>query len=64
MSKYFIDCDDEGHAYIIPLDRRKEWFDWLVTQENGLPEFCDPINGPTNIIVFGEYGRYNKYSSK
>ena len=51
MSKYFIDCDDDGHAYIIPLDRRKEWFDWLVTQENSLPEFCDPIDGPTNIIV-------------
>ncbi len=47
MKKYFLDTDNNGRHYIIPVDKRKEWREWKAGPgrdgENGLDEFLEML---------------------
>lgn len=55
---YCIVSDDDGHDYVIPKDRRKDWESWVEDPESAyreLPEWADPIGGSPSLVVFPSY---------
>ena len=55
--EYFFDTDDEGHWYIIPLDKREEWNAWFDSQDykDGIePDFVQSIGCHPKYWVFKE----------
>jgi hypothetical protein len=48
--KYFMDCDNSGHNYIVEASRRDEWEAWLGLDEDdeaswNVPDFARSIDG-------------------
>ena len=55
--RYFLDSDDDGHWYLVPCDRRAEWFEWHEIPSDDepswdVPEFAYRLNGSPNEVAF------------
>ena len=62
---YCIVDDDDGHHYVIPVDKEEEWSDWVESatnywnemkydeEEPELPEWADSIGGCPSLVKFG-----------
>ena len=39
--------DDDGHRYIIPVDKTDDWYEWLggVEDDPEPPEWATPVDG-------------------
>ena len=58
MTEYVIVSDDDGHYYVIPADKIKEWNHWLESQDyqDGIaPIWCEEIGGAINLVKFKNY---------
>ncbi|MCK5610163.1 hypothetical protein KAR91_50280 [Candidatus Pacearchaeota archaeon] len=58
--EFFIDCDDDGHWYIVPEQHREQWDEWHnlnSDDENSweVPSFAIQIGGPIDQVIFKEY---------
>lgn len=42
VERYTIVGDDSGHQFCIPLNRRKEWFEWLEAPEGSVRDDAPP----------------------
>ena len=53
-SCYFLDYDDDGYWYIIPVDFRDRWIDWLDMgcPDSPPPFFADRLKGHPNQVEF------------
>jgi len=55
---YHLTTDDDGHFYVIPLDKQDEWVAWNES-ENAIfgdpPDWADPVGGSPGLVVFPEY---------
>lgn len=52
MKEYFFDTDEDGHWYIIPLERFEEWNEWFDSDayRDGItPDFVQRIDHPRNF---------------
>ena len=48
--KYFIDCDQDCHNYLIPVEKRKDWEEWSRFDfDDNVPEYAIPIDGISRI---------------
>jgi hypothetical protein len=61
MSEYFfLTTDDSGHWYVVPLDKTKEWQDW-VDMDGNIPESWDAptwayeVGGCPSKIIFKDW---------
>lgn len=57
MTKYFLDNDDDGHWYLIPVSRSEDWQRWVDNDYNWEDDFCSEasnwmIGGHPNKIEF------------
>ena len=55
---YILANDDDGHHYVIPKAREKEWWDWLSTEESTygqLPEWAEQVGGSPTLVEFDTY---------
>lgn len=57
---YCIVRDDDGHDYIIPSDKRQEWYDWLdeaytSNDFSDQPEWTEPLGCSIDMVVFDDY---------
>ena len=51
--KYYIDSDEDGHHYILPMDKRKEWQGFVEDPEAwNPPAWAIPINGNPSMVTF------------
>lgn len=55
--RYFLDADNDGNWYLIPVERRKEWDAWteLDSDDEGIwdvPTFAEKRNRPVNFLEF------------
>lgn len=47
--KYFIDRDESGDWFLIPVDKQDEWEAWLESDED-IPEFAEYIDNPSDVV--------------
>lgn len=55
--RFFLDSDDSGHWYVVPLDKQEEWSVWRNIPEDderswNAPEWAERVNGSPNRISF------------
>ena len=55
--RFFLSQDNDSHWYIIPVDKRVEWNDWLELDEDDepswmVPEFAKAVGGNPSLITF------------
>lgn len=56
--KYTIVSDDDGHRYVIPVDKKSEWDKFMSSEDydNGeIPEYADHIPGCLSLLKFDSY---------
>lgn len=51
LSGFFLDGDDDGHWYVIPVTMRKQWQTW-INRAAGDPEpsWALPVDDPSKVI--------------
>lgn len=56
---YFLDNDNDGHWYIIPVRMRDEWITWLESVDDDdtleMPEGIVQLGGHPNLVEFHDY---------
>lgn len=53
-ARYFLDCDDDAHYYLVPENKRDEWNAWRAIPSDDerswdVPDFARRINNWTSI---------------
>lgn len=49
-TRYFLAHDNSGHDYVVPVERKEEWFAWLEIPEDDerswdVPEYARQVDG-------------------
>jgi hypothetical protein len=58
MSKrFFLDCDNSGHWYVVHADKRSEWVTWCSYDDGDergwdVPVFARRVNGAVSRVEF------------
>lgn len=48
---FFLDQDNDCHWYIVPVQYRDEWADWLNgAAEDHPPVYATPVDGPHKVV--------------
>ncbi len=55
--RYFIDSDDDGHWFVIPVARQQEWNEWRDLPSDDerawdYPYFARAVGGVPSLITF------------
>ena len=52
--EYFLDNDDSGHWYIVPLEKLSEWNEWVETEsEDSLaPDYVKKLGCHPRYLAF------------
>lgn len=56
--EYFLDQDNDGHWYIIPLNKINEWNNWFNSEDydNGIvPDYVEEVGGCPSNVIFKNY---------
>lgn len=57
---YFLDSDNDGHWFIVPLSKNEEWDKWQDIDCDDearwtVPNFAIPVNGHPGRVIFKEW---------
>ncbi len=54
---YFLDCDDEGHWYVIPTSKEADWSEWVNRPDLDSGDFPHAVylNGPPSLVRFRSF---------
>lgn len=55
--RYFLDTDQSGHWYLVPIAKEQEWNAWGEIDEDDptswvTPAFAQPVNGAPQLVTF------------
>lgn len=55
--KFFLDQDDDGHWYVVPVNKMPEWDDWLNLDPDdpkswSMPTFVNYVGGSPSLVTF------------
>ena len=55
--RWFLDCDEDGHNFLIPADKRAIWESWIDlpwsdTKYKSVPDFVRPVNDCYSNVTF------------
>jgi hypothetical protein len=58
--EYCITSDNDGHNYVIPVDKMSDWHEWCdIDSEDErsweAPEWAKSIGGCPSLVVFKDY---------
>ena len=58
--KYTLTTDNDGHWYVIPVDKHKEWNTWLNIDPDDerswdAPDFAKSVGGAPSLVTFDSY---------
>lgn len=64
--RFFLDNDNDGHWYIIPVDKISEWEEWSNLSEDNedswdTPDFAIPIGGSPTLITFEKWENHSPF---
>lgn len=51
-SRFRFVSDDDGHDYLIPEDKLKDWWEWLDSEELICPEWAERLDWPISDYSF------------
>ena len=56
-SRFFLDRDDDGHWYVIPVNNKRDWDLWLAQLDEDeadfdVPDFALSVGGHPSLITF------------
>ena len=56
-TSYLLSQDDEGHWYLFPKDKQKEFEQWVQKQcsddaDGEYPEWLKDIDGPHRLLIY------------
>lgn len=64
-TRYVLIPDDDGHWYVIPVDKQDEFFKWVDSIVDAIndpelrypekPEWADEVGGAPNLVEFSDY---------
>lgn len=60
-SGYFLDRDDSGHWYVVPVSQAKAWQEWLDSTDDedfcsyAMPEGVEEVGGHPSLVSFPSY---------
>jgi hypothetical protein len=60
LGPYVFESDGDGHFYVIPAARMKDWAVWIDSQDaqDGIePDWADIVGGNPSLISFSDYTR-------
>jgi hypothetical protein len=55
---YCLVQDNDAHWYVIPVQNREEWYDWLEQdpyEASEQPEWAVSVGGSPNLVEFHNY---------
>jgi hypothetical protein len=57
---YIIESDNDGHHYVIPKAREKEWSEWLTIASDDerswkVPKYAEAVGGSPTLVTFDSY---------
>jgi len=55
---YILIQDNDCHWYVIPVDKKNEWFKWEESDDYELgviPDWAKEVNGSPTLVKFKEY---------
>ena len=65
MTKYCLVSDDSGHDYVIPSDKRTEWYDFDFSDYDfNLPDYAELVEGGDLDFYSPEYNGKRLFESK
>jgi len=52
--KYILDCDDYGHWYYFPVEKKEDFEKWIDIQydreyDEPIPDWLNQIDGPSTL---------------
>jgi len=50
--RFFLDSDDDGHWYLVPLDIKEEWIEWNNLGTDEPPEGVQELGSHPNVVSF------------
>ena len=55
--QYYLDTDQSGHWYIVPIDRAHEWSEWQELDDDDpaawdAPEWAQMVGGAPQVVQF------------
>lgn len=58
--RYYLDSDGDGHWFVIPVSKRKEWAKWceLDSEDEAAwtpPEFAKKVGGSYTLVTFESF---------
>lgn len=48
-TRYRLGSDGDGHYYLFPDDKRKDWWDWVDSRSEDVPDWAKRIDGYTHF---------------
>jgi len=58
MKEHILIQDNDCHWYVIPDDKRQEWFAWCESENYGyedLPSWANEVGGSPCLVKFKEW---------
>lgn len=49
---YYLDSDDDGHWYVVPLEQRRAFSRWLDCPDSDPPPGVVDIGGSPSMVIF------------
>lgn len=53
--RYYLDSDDDGHWYVVPLSRRAEFSAWLDSPDAAPPPGVVEVGGSPSLVRFPSF---------
>lgn len=55
--RYFLDTDEDGHWYVVPVSRKADWEAWQDLPEDDEqtwepPDFARQVGGAPSLVTF------------
>ena len=48
-TRWRLSSDNDGHYYLFPDDKRKDWWDWVDSRSEDVPDWAKRIDGYTHF---------------
>jgi hypothetical protein len=53
--------DDDGHWYVIPVDKKREFLDATSEPYEELPEWASAVGGDPSLVSFDSYRIFGRH---
>lgn len=53
LERHFLTRDNDGHHFVVPVARRKDWYQWCEEEhDDDPPKYAVPVGGSPELVSF------------